>query len=125
MPNHPSADAGAGNLEVVSDAFEPSPTFDFCPSAMGAARRSILLLPYVAVYAPYSVSRKCRSSRTRTLAGTEVDFLALIVPLCGVVDLLKLRQREVDLSESLGIFAFQRGCVNDILIRGGQETRNG
>ena len=50
IPNHPSPDACARNLEVVSNAFQPSPTLDFRPIAMGAAGGPFLFYLYAAVY---------------------------------------------------------------------------
>ena len=91
MPNHPSPDAGARNFEVVSDTFQPSPTLDFRPTAMGAAGGPFLFYLYMAVYAPDSLRRECLLPTTKTLAGTQINSLALVVPLGGVIDLLKLR----------------------------------
>ena len=69
MANHPSPDAGAGNLEVVSNTFQPSPTLDFRPTAMGAACGPFLFYLYAAVYAPDSLRRECLLPTTKMLAG--------------------------------------------------------
>ena len=76
--------------------------FDFFPTAMDATSRPFLFGSYMAVYAPDSLGGECLLWPTTTLAGTQKNFLALIFPLGGVIDLLKLREREVDFAESLG-----------------------
>src|SRR6266849_3213035 len=91
MPNYPSPDAGARNLKVVSNTFQPSPTLDFRPTAMGAAGGPFLFYLYAAVYSPDSLLRECLLSTTKTLAESQIHSLALVVPLGGVIDLLKLR----------------------------------
>ena len=68
MPNHPSFDTVARNFEVVSDAFQPSPTLDFRPTAMDATGRPFLFFLYMAVYAPDNLRRECLLPATKTLA---------------------------------------------------------
>src|SRR3984893_9316948 len=91
MANHPSPDAGERNLEVVSNTFQPTPTLDFRSSALGAASGPFLFYLHMTVYAAESLRRECLLSTTKTLAGPQIHSLALVVPLGGVIDLLKLR----------------------------------
>ena len=91
MPNHPSPDAGARNREVMSNSLQPTPTLDFPPTAMGATGGRFLFSLYAAVYTPDSLRRECLLPTTKKLAGSQVHSLALLVPLCGVFDLLILR----------------------------------
>jgi len=90
---------------------------------MDATGRPFLFFLYMAVYAPDNLRPECLLPVTKTLAGTQINSLALVVPLSGVIDLLKFWEREVYFSESLGIFAFQRGCVNKVCATDGLGSR--
>src|SRR5258708_6920200 len=103
--DYPALDSATGKFEVADKTTESSESVNYGSAATATARRPLLLALDDLVDGN---STPCFGHHplepAQEFAGTHIDFFTLMIPASGVVDLLKLRPNEFDLSEALGLF---------------------